>query len=133
MGTELKHYTKIIEQIFLAKYKEGKKIASFEVGDIEKAATNLGIKPPNNICDFLYSFRHHTAFPHSITNTAPFGERWVIERGEKGRYQFRLRPEDQTEIVPNPIMSETKIPDVTPGIVAMYTLHIANRARYGCL
>ncbi len=89
---------------------------------MSKQSAAVGIKPPKNISDLLYSFRFRTSFPSAITKTAPEGERWVIELAGKGRYQFRLKPEGQTEILPDSMIAQTKIPDATPGIVSLYAL-----------
>ena len=115
-------YAQIIENLFFSKYIAGMRTVIFMREDIEQAASNLGIKPPKNFGDVIYSFRFRRAFPLSIAQTAPTGERWVIELAGKARYQFRLKPEGQTEILPNVMVEETKIPDATPGIVAMYAL-----------
>lgn len=122
MVSKVNRYAQIIEHVFRSKYQAGMTTVSFTREDIEQAPAAIGIEPLKNIGDLIYSFRFRTDLPDSITSTAPLGNRWVIKLAGIGRYQFRLKPEGQTEILPNPLMSETKIPDATPGIVAMYAL-----------
>jgi hypothetical protein len=123
-GIQLKslknRYVQIIEQIFLSHYKEGAEEIFFERDEIVKTALELGMALPKNLGDIIYSFRYRTALPDSIRNTAPEGKVWVIRPAGRSRYCFAsVAP---MEIVPNPALAQTKIPDSTPGIVEMYAL-----------
>lgn len=113
-------YVQIIERIFLSHYKEGAEEIFFERDEIVRTARELEIALPKNIGDIIYSFRYRTSLPDSIRNTAPEDRVWVIRPAGRSRYCFAaVAPID---IVPNPILAETKIPDSTPGIVEMYAL-----------
>lgn len=116
-------YSRIIERIFLLKYEEGARELPFLRQDIERVAIELDIRLPKNIGDLIYSFRFRTPMPSSVSATAPAGEMWTIELAGHGRYRFKLKPESQVEITPNRLMATIKVPDATPGIVAMYALN----------
>ncbi len=116
-------YAQIIEHIFHFKYQPGLRTLPFTREDIEIAASILAIRLPSNLGDVLYTFRFRVALPHSIETTAPDGERWVIGLAGRGKYAFRLKLLSQTEILPNYMLAETKIPDATPGLVTRYALN----------
>jgi hypothetical protein len=66
---QLNRYSKLIEHIFLAGYKQGASEVMFERQDIEQAAQKLGIKLPKNLGDIIYSFdRHHRSLPARSAN-----------------------------------------------------------------
>lgn len=114
-------YAQIIEHIFRARYTEGSREVPFERADIERAAAELGIKLPKNLGDVLYSYRYRVALPNSIQLRAPPGEQWVIRPAGRSCYRFVANPISQ--VAPNAALSETKIPDATPGIIAKYALN----------
>jgi hypothetical protein len=118
--SQLNRYAKIIERIFLPRYAEGRREITFERGDIERAAQELGIRLPKNLGDLIYSFRYRAALPQSVRDTAPEGEAWIIRPAGRSSYRFVLAPD--RPIVPTEMMSETKVPDATPGLVAKYAL-----------
>lgn len=113
-------YSRIIERIFMSGYTRGAREVPFERVDIERVASELGIALPKNLGDVLYSFRYRTALPQSVLDRAPPGERWLIRSVGRGRYKFVASK--QAPILPNPIMAEIKVPDSTPGVIAMYAL-----------
>ncbi len=113
-------YTQIIERIFLERYHDGLQEVPFERDDFVRYAKLLKIKPPKNLGDILYTFRYRGQLPESIRSKAPAGKHWIIRGAGKGRYRFTLS--DQPEIIPNRMMAETKVPDSTPGVIAMYAL-----------
>jgi hypothetical protein len=113
-------YVQIIEDIFLSLYNEGSREVAFKREDIEHVARKRRIKLPKNIGDIIYSFRYRAALPESIRAKAPKGETWIIRPAGRARYCFVSVPD--RPIVPNGMMSETKVPDSTPGIVAKYSL-----------
>lgn len=92
----------------------------FGIEDLVRAAEELGLERPRNVPDIPYSMRCRGNAPESILDTEPEGESWIIRGRGRGRYNFALVP--KFEIVPNEMLSETKIPDATPGIVARYAL-----------
>lgn len=113
-------YSQIIERIFLTYHQAGMKEVMFERTDIERAANQLGINLPKNLGDVLYSFRYRTALPDRIRAEAPEGMTWIIRSTGRSQYMFVLvqdRP-----LSPNELMAETKVPDSTPGIIALYAL-----------
>jgi hypothetical protein len=116
----LNRYAAIIERLFLDNFKKGSGEVLFEREQIEAIASSLGIKLPKNLGDIVYSFRYRNDLPDSVVRNAPAGKTWVIRPAGKGRYAFvagGFKP-----IVPSPTMTETKIPDSTPGIIDMYAM-----------
>lgn len=113
-------YERIIERIFFSHYVEGTEEIFFERDEIIKTAQDLNIALPKNLGDVIYSFRYRTALPVSIREKAPEGKSWIIRPAGRARYSFvAAMPLD---IVPNPALAETKIPNSTPGMVEMYAL-----------
>ena len=113
-------YSAIIEKIFFAHHTPGATQFEFARDEIVAVARKLKIELPKNLGDVIYSFRYRTAFPASILEQAPPGLEWVIRPSGKARYTFAAVSEPR--IVPSPLLSETKIPDATPGIIAKYAL-----------
>ena len=66
----------------------------------------------------MYSFRYRAALPESIRATE--GSQWIIRPAGRSRYCFDLTAEQ--DIAPATMKTETKVPDSTPGLVAMYSL-----------
>lgn len=114
-------YTQIMERIFFDYYVEGSREVEFERSDMERVAQEMGIKLPKNLGDVVYSFRYRTTLPPSIREKAPEGEIWIIRPAGRAKYKF-VSVVDRP-ITPNPVLSETKIPDATPGLVAKYSLN----------
>ena len=113
-------YTAIIEEVFASRYRKGMMEVDFARTDLETAAGQTGVRLPKNIGDVLYSFRYRKVLPESIRTTAPEGYEWIIRGTGSGHYRFVLvRP---VKLVPNEHMGATKVPDATPGVVAMYAL-----------
>lgn len=113
-------YEQILEQVFFSQYAEGVREMSFDVGDLVRAAEELGLSRPRNVPDVPYGMRYRGQAPDSILATEPEDESWIIRGRGRGRYSFVLVP--RLDIVPNMMLAETKIPDSTPGIVAKYAL-----------
>jgi hypothetical protein len=114
-------YQQIIEAIFTAYYREGGTAIPFDRADLVAAAAKLGIDLPKNLGDVLYAFRYRTSLPESITRHPPAGLEWIIRPIGRSRYQFVLVP--QMLVVPSAILTETKIPDSTPGLIQRYALN----------
>lgn len=110
-------YSKVIEEVFFSLYKERAEAIKFTRKDIEKVAIKLDIK---NLGDILYSFRMRKDLPERIKKCAPKGKEWVIRLAGRGIYTFALT--DTAVIIPSKILSVTKIPDATPGIIEKYAL-----------
>lgn len=113
-------YEVLIAKIFLSKYKSGAVSVLFKRSDIEIAAEECAIRLPKNLGDVIYSFRYRIALPVAITGTASKGMAWIIRPAGQARYEF-VQVEDRP-LLPNTLLAETKVPNATPGIVAMYAL-----------
>jgi len=113
-------YSQIIEKIFFWLYKEGKEALDFQREDINRVARELGIKDPKNLGDVIYSFRHRAVFPESIRTKAPAGKEWIIR--SIGRAKYRFEAIATAKIAPLENLVQIKVPDATPGIIAMYAL-----------
>lgn len=111
-------YQAVIAAIFKENYKRGMREVEFDRDQIPKKAEKLGLPRPKNLGDLVYSFRYRAALPASIQKTAGKGEAWIIRSTGRGKYRFALV--QHVEISPNPGLAETKVPDSTPGVVAMY-------------
>jgi hypothetical protein len=114
-------YVQIIERVFLSHYTPGTTRFSFSREELLKAAADAGMETPKNIGDLVYSFRYRYSFPESIKEKAPHGLEWIIRPSGKSLYSFVAV--SQPRIQPNQALSETKIPDATPGVINMYALN----------
>jgi hypothetical protein len=113
-------YLQLIERIFLANYRESAREVAFTRQELIATASDLGIRLPSNIGDVVYSFRYRTDLPESVISKAPAGEEWIILPDGRGRYRFVAT--SFSTIVPTPGLAETKVPDATPGIIAMHAM-----------
>lgn len=113
-------YIQIIERIFLLYYHKGDTEVPFERTDITKAAKHLKVTLPKNLGDVIYSFRYRAALPDSIKSEAPLGTEWIIRPSGQSKYKFQVAP--FSNIIPSEFLSETKIPNATPGIIESYAL-----------
>ncbi len=113
-------YTRIIAAIFFRYYEEGATTIPFQRSDIVKVADELDITLPKNLGDVIYSFRYRTDLPASIMEKAPEGMEWVIRPAGKAKYVFEVT--QTATITPSTQLSETKIPDATPGVIDKYAL-----------
>jgi hypothetical protein len=116
--TEKNRYEEIIEAIFRAHYVKGEEQFDFDREEIERQAKALNIMLPKNLGDLIYTFRHRNQLPESIGRTAGKGKEWVIRQAGRSRYRFALV--SAAPIAPRLHASVTKIPDATPGLIAMY-------------
>jgi hypothetical protein len=114
-------YSRIIEKVFSSSYRKGAREVVFSRDDIVKYAHELGISLPKNLGDLVYSFRYRAALPESIRKKAPKGEEWIILPVGIAKYAFVAT--GLSNILPSPNLSVTKIPNATPGIIAMYALN----------
>ncbi len=135
MANGINRYSKLIETIFLKRYKKGAKEIRFERTDLISTAKELKIDLPKNLGDVVYSFRYRVNLPASIVKTAPSGFEWVIRPVGQAKYMFSLS--DMPRIVPSKMYAETKIPDATPGIIQKYAFNdeqgLLARLRYNRL
>lgn len=128
-------YTRILERIFGDKYEAGKREVVFSRDEIVEVSSKLGLERPKNIGDLLYTFRYRSVLPLSIRSLAPKGETWVIRSRGKSRYALELTK--NLEIRPRVGLSVIKVPDATPGVIAMHALNdeqaLLARIRYNRL
>lgn len=106
--------------VFFTRFRKGDERVEFGREDIGKSARRLGISLPKNIGDLIYSFRFRSAFPDKINKASPPGKNWIIKLVGRGRYAFVAS--SLTVINPRQDLSETKVPDATPGIIEKYAL-----------
>ena len=121
MSETSNRYIQLIETIFFKYYKKGKSKVPFVREDLETTAAELGIKLPKNLGDVIYLFRYRSKLPDSMTCLAPQGSEWVIRPMGQAKYVFSLST--MPRIIPNEMLSETKIPDSTPGVIVRYALN----------
>ena len=118
---EPNRYAKILVAIFKKHFKKGATEIDFERTEFSHIANELGITLPKNLGDVLYSFRYRTLLAKSITSKAPKGYEWIIRPAGKGKY--KLVAVKQANIAPSNVLTETKIPDATPGVIANYSMN----------
>lgn len=114
-------YSQLIESIFFSHYEKGLSVITFERSELARTAESLGIDLPKNLGDVVYSFRYRASMPETISAEAPEGFVWIIRPGGRAIYQFVLVRD--LPLIPNELLAETRIPDATPGLVAMYALN----------
>lgn len=113
-------YKQIIEDIFARNFKAGMTEFEFEREEIAETAARLKIKPPKNLGDVIYTYRHRQPLPPSITATQPKDRYWLILGAGDARYRFRLS--SLLYVEPTKGLLVRKIPDATPEIIAQYAL-----------
>ena len=116
----LNRYGQIIERIFFLHFQDGASEVSFNRTEIAQVAADLGIVLPKNLGDVVYSFRYRVQLPESIRSRAPDGQEWIIRPAGRSRYRFVATA--TAVISPNRLLAETKVPDSTPGLIALYAL-----------
>jgi hypothetical protein len=128
-------YAAIIERIFKARFKPGLTELEFEREEMVRIARQLRIALPKNLGDLIYSFRYRSVLPKSIQAEAARGKTWIIRPAGPAKYRFVLVSD--IPLAPNPSLTETKVPDATPGIVAKYAFNdeqaLLARLRYNRL
>jgi hypothetical protein len=117
---EANRYSQIIEELFRSRFKPGAMEVPFERDDLVRVAKRLGIRLPKNLGDVIYSFRYRTTLPESVRAKAPQGKEWIIRPAGPAKYCFVAIA--KAIIQPNNMMAQTKVPDATPGVIAMYAL-----------
>ncbi len=111
-------YEKLIEDVFLKRYKKGVKEVPFTKAEFESIAKRLEIELPKNVPDVIYSFRYRNDLPIAVTKTASKGHEWIIRGTGKGTYKFSLVK--KLAFRPSPNFAETKVLDSTPGVISRY-------------
>ncbi len=113
-------YFELIEDVFFTHFTQGAVEVRFQREDLVRAARKLGVPLPKNLGDVIYSFRYRTPLPESVRGKAPEGKGWIIRPAGRGKYAFVAI--EKPTIQPTKMMAETKVPDATPGVIAMYAL-----------
>lgn len=113
-------YDAILERIFFAHHETGAISIPFERREIIEAASDLGLAPPKNIGDVVYSSRYRAQLPSSIQSTADESREWIIAPAGRSVYEFRQVR--FSTISPNRQLLTIKVPDATPGVINMYAL-----------
>jgi hypothetical protein len=117
-------------------YSKGASSVDFSRADVEDAAKKLGLDP-KNVGDVIYSYRYRRDLPTEIAERARKGEVWIIRGAGAAKYRFDSVPTDYAYITPRSGLAETKVPDATPGAIAMYALDdeqaLLARVRYNRL
>lgn len=113
-------YSRLIEKIFVDRYKSGATKVVFDREDIPASAKTLGIALPKNLGDVVYSFRYRNELPEAILKTQPKGKEWIIVGIGLSKYEFRLVKLNR--ILPRQELVTVGIPDATPEIIRAYAL-----------
>jgi hypothetical protein len=131
-----KMYESCIKHVFNARYTKGASSVDFTRADVEKAAEKLGLDP-KNVGDLIYAYRYRRDLPAEIAERARKDEVWIIRGTGSAKYRFASVAIDYAYIKPRSGLAETKIPDATPGAIAMYALDdeqaLLARVRYNRL
>lgn len=120
MSSQQNTYDQIIEHVFFRHMQPGAQSFTFDRDELEDGARALGLQRPRNLGDVLYTYRFRRDLPESIQREAPEGKSWIIRLAGSGRYRFVAVT--LTHITASLGLAETKVPDATPGIIAMYAL-----------
>lgn len=120
MPTSKNRYEALIAAIFHANYKTGQVSVAFSRDEITRHAKILRIHVPKNLGDVIYSFRYRVELPESIRRLSPPGKHWIIRPAGRSKYAFVATSQDR--IQPSAHLATIKVPDATPGLIAMYAL-----------
>jgi hypothetical protein len=128
-------YDQIISKVFNDHYRRGVDRVDFSREELAEAARAFGIPVPKNLGDIVYTYRYRRELPPSLKSQAPAGKQWVIMPAGIAKYSFWAT--SFTTIEPNPRLTETKVPDATPGLIARFALSdeqaLLARVRYNRL
>lgn len=117
-------YGPIITKVFMDnRTAAGATSVDFTNEDIRGAAKSLKMKIPQNPPDVLYNARYRGGMPDDVLKAAPKGFEWVIRGTGRGKYRFGAVPQGRAFFRPNPSLTEIKVPDSTPGVIARYALN----------
>jgi hypothetical protein len=111
-------YSRIVEKIFVDRWKKGKTEIPFTREDIVSAAATIGVALPKNLGDVIYSARYRAKAPEAIAKKTPQGKTWVIMGRGTAKYAWQLTT--LARLLPNQHLATTKVPDATPQVVVQY-------------
>jgi hypothetical protein len=128
--------SQIVKAVFFDRYTPGASSLRFSRQDLFDVCDRYGIEPLKNMGDgALYSYRYRTKLPEEILETQTPGKEWVILGRGISQYEFRLV--SKSNIMPNPNLLATKIPESTPEIIKRYAFSdeqaLLARVRYNRL
>ena len=86
----MNRYARILEAIFLSKFREGATHLDFARTDIHTFADQLGVKRPSNLGDVLYSYRYRQLTSAAIAARTTDGHEWIIRGIGTGLYRLRF-------------------------------------------
>ena len=115
-------YTQLLEHLFELHYRPGATEVEVDREEMEAAAGKLAIKLPRNPYDIAYTFRFRAPMPASVQAKAPQGQQWILRTAGRGKYRF-VAISNEATITPDSAIAETKVPDATPGVIALYALN----------
>ena len=92
----------------------------FTRDDLVGHAMRLGIEPPKNLGDIVYSFRYRSTMPDEIAASALVGHTWIIVGTGDAKYSFIMSK--QSNINPNPDLLPILVPNNTPEMLSLYSL-----------
>ena len=115
-----KMYHSLIEGLFFRHYNPGDEKVQFARKEIREVAEELGIDPPLNLGDMIYSYKYRASLPERIQALAPAGREWVLRSTGRSTYEIGLTT--MTNILPSEHFAHTKIPDATPSIIRKYAI-----------
>ena len=126
---------RLIERIFLERFRPGVQELSFTRDDLVEAADALGAPRPKNLGDIVYSLRYRAPLPEAVRREAPPGREWAIFPGGSAVYSLRTVPFNLIE--PRQGLRAIRLPDSTPGVITKYALSdeqaLLARVRYNRL
>ena len=136
MAKTASRQSQIVKAVFFDRYTPGSTSICFSRPDLFDACKRHSIKPLANMGDgALYSYRYRTKLPKEILDTQLSEKEWVILGRGISQYEFRLV--SKSNIVPNPDLLATKIPEATPEIIKRYAFSdeqaLLARVRYNRL
>lgn len=112
-------YQAIMLDIF-DRFHKGQSDFIFSRDEIGVSAARLGVTPPKNFGDVIYTFRYRSKLPQPILDKQTSGMHWLILGAGDALYRFRLS--NLAYIHPNNGLLVRKIPDSTPEIISQYAL-----------
>jgi hypothetical protein len=102
--------------LFFRRFREGALSVDLYRKEFASACEELGISPPKNLGDIVYSFRYRSDLPERVVRAAPKDRSWIIMPAGHGLY--RLEAVRNARLHPSTNRSVVKILDATPGIIA---------------
>lgn len=110
-------YDRIISEVFRTHF-DGTASFEFARSSIAEAAIGLGLSPPKNLGDVVYTYRSRRDLPEQIQRTTTVGRDWIIRSVGMARYEFVQVRWGGAQ--PSPSLAETLIPDSTPALIELY-------------